>query len=134
MNITTSRTGSQIADRKSRYISAHRDGKAVRLRDQVALQNDIVIMLEQHGPLPKKRLIIDLHSALAAMDVALAELQAAKRVERFRALSARKRMDEFWCVFGTAPAKAMAGYRAHEILSAFRDAAALHYSNNGAAQ
>jgi hypothetical protein len=93
-------------------------------RDQVALQDEVMTLLEEQGALPKKRIIMALSTAQAAIETVLSGLLDAGRIERYRAMSMRRRMDEHWCIAGQAPAVSRANFRAMEILAGFQQAAA----------
>lgn len=120
-----------------RYTAIEVDGHRRRFRDQATLRIDVIALLDRDGALAKKRIIMALHTAQAAIDIALSELEEAGKVERFRAKSARGRSDEYWCINGSAPnqsgPKTHARYRAYEILDAFRRAAAWQYRTDGVA-
>lgn len=107
-----------------RYVLVATNGTRQWARDQVALQAEIVTLLEQQGGLPKKRIIMALSTAQAAIETALNALLNESKVERYRAMSARRRMDEHWCIAGRAPAAGRANFRAMEILAGFQQAAA----------
>jgi hypothetical protein len=126
MQMTTARPRGirPIAGNEGRYTAVQGDGRRLWFRNQVTLKEDVVSMLKERGPLPKKRLIMDLNSAQAAMELALGTLEADCRVERFRALSSRNRMDEFWCLFGHAPRpESSFRFKGEQILDGFRAAA-----------
>lgn len=112
-----------------RYVPVTVNGCIQWARDQVALRAEIMTLLEQQGGLPKKRIIMALATAQAAIETALKALLEAGKIERYRAMSARRRMDEHWCIAGAAPTRpAVAGrYNATEILAAMQaHAASLH--------
>lgn len=112
-----------------RYVPILVNGHRQWARDQVALQADILSLLEREGSMPKKRIITALSTAQAAIETALGALLETGRIERFRAMSVRRRMDEHWCVAGAAPVRAaVAGrFNAIEILAAMQaHAAAIH--------
>lgn len=106
-----------------RYVLVATNGTRQWTRDQVALQADILSLLDRDGALPKKRIIMALSTAQAAVETALDALLRAGKIERYRAMSVRRRMDEHWCVAASAPARGPISYRAEETLAAFRDAA-----------
>jgi predicted transcriptional regulator len=107
-----------------RYVPVIINGHRQWARDQVALQADILSLLERDGSLPKKRIIMALSTAQAAIETALNALLQTGKIERYRAMSVRRRMDEHWCVAGQEPATSRANFRAMEILAAFQQAAA----------
>jgi hypothetical protein len=100
-------------------------------RDQVALQAEILALLEQHDGLTKKRIIMTLATAQAAVDTALVTMLRGGVIERYRALSARNRLDEHWCLAGKSPVESSNGagirYNAVAILTAMQQhAASIH--------
>ncbi|MEM5461610.1 hypothetical protein VSR69_43635 [Paraburkholderia phytofirmans] len=107
-----------------RYVPVIVNGHRQWARDQVALQAEIVCLLARDGALPKKRIITALATAQAAVETALSVLLDTGKIERYRALSVRRRMDEHWCIAGRAPATSRANFRAMEILAGFQQAAA----------
>lgn len=107
-----------------RYVLVATNGTRQWTRDQVALQAEIVELLDQHAGLTKKRIIMTLSTAQAAVETALASLLLAGTIERYRAMSARRRLDEHWCIAGQAPVASRANFRAMEILAGFQEAAA----------
>ncbi|MFL9883086.1 hypothetical protein PQR66_08620 [Paraburkholderia agricolaris] len=114
---------SRMPINSGRYVLVATNGTRQWARDQVALQTEILALLESQGGLPKKRIITALSTAQAAIETALTALLRAGKIERYRAMSVRRRMDEHWCVAGSAPARGPISYRAEETLAAFRDAA-----------
>lgn len=114
---------SRMPIESGRYVPVIINGQRQWARDQVALQADILSLLERDGGQPKKRIIMDLSTAQAAIETALSALLQTGKIERYRAMSVRRRMDEHWCIAGTAPARSAISYRAEENLAAFRDAA-----------
>jgi len=112
-----------------RYVPVIVNGHRQWARDQVALQADILSLLKRDGSLPKKRIIMALSTAQAAIETALSTLLETGRIERYRAMSVRRRMDEHWCIAGAAPVRvAVTGrYNAIEILAAMQaHAVAIH--------
>jgi predicted transcriptional regulator len=114
-----------------RYVPIIVNGHRQWARDQVALQADILKLLEQHGGLTKKRIIMTLATAQAAVDTALVTMLRDGVIERYRALSARNRLDEHWCAAGKSPVAPTAGdgirYNAVAILTAMQQhAASIH--------
>ncbi|MFM0407481.1 hypothetical protein [Paraburkholderia dipogonis] len=114
-----------------RYVLVATNGTRQWTRDQVALQAEIVGLLEQHAGLTKKRIIMTLSTAQAAVETALASLLLAGTIERYRAMSARRRLDEHWCIAGRPPMDKMnvgsSRYNAIAILTAMqRHAAFIH--------
>ncbi|CAE6880471.1 hypothetical protein [Paraburkholderia domus] len=107
-----------------RYVLVATNGTRQWARDQVALQAEIIELLDQHTGLTKKRIITTLSTAQAAVETALASLLLAGTIERYRAMSARRRLDEHWCIAGQTPAASRANFRAMEILAGFQQAAA----------
>lgn len=91
-------------------------------RDKATLQADAFALLQSNGPLPMKRIIAALRTVKWLVDEVMANAEAEGQIERFRMLSSRKRMDEFWCVAGSAPARSHYKFRGIEILEAFRTA------------
>ncbi|CAE6815172.1 hypothetical protein R69746_05803 [Paraburkholderia aspalathi] len=112
------------AGNEGRYIPIVRNGHTQWARDQVTLQADVLVLLGLGGGMPKKRIIIALETCQDSIEKALAALLQAGKIERYRAMSVRRRMDEHWCVAGQAPAASRANFRAMEILAAFQQAAA----------
>lgn len=114
-----------------RYVPVVVNGCIQWARDQVALQAEITALLEQQGSLPKKRIIMALSTAQAAIETALCALLEAGKIERYRAMSVRRRMDEHWCVAGNARA-ATTGHRflAEQTLAAMQAHAAALYTGN----
>lgn len=105
----------------NRYVIVRCDGKAHLYRDQVALQAEVVSLLHRDGAVPKKRIIIALGTTQGAIETALAALLDAGTIEHYRARSTRGRMDEFWCVAGRAPQRAVGSvFRSEQILAAFQ--------------
>jgi len=115
---------SRMSIDSGRYVPVIVNGHTQWARDQVALQAEILSLLERDGSLPKKRIIMALSTAQAAIETALGALLDTGKIERYRAMSVRRRMDEHWCVAGRAPATSRADFRAMEILAAFQQAAA----------
>jgi hypothetical protein len=91
------------------------------VRDKATLRDEIISALEL-GHLPKTVLVRALQTSMKLVDVQLAELERQGRVENFRMMSSRKRMDLFWCISGKAPQPRATqnGFRAAETLAAFR--------------
>lgn len=111
-----------------RYVPVIVNGHRQWARDQVALQAEIVSLLELGGGIPKKRIITALATAHAAVETALNTLLDARKIERYRAMSARRRMDEHWCLFGQAPRRPVrAGFSAAAILAAMQNHATLNH-------
>lgn len=115
-----------------RYAQIVVNGHRQWARDQVALQAEILDLLEREGSLPKKRIIMTLCTAQAAVDIALTALLEAGNIERYRARSIRGRMDEHWCLEGCAPTQSKSGHRynATEILAAMQTHAAAIYAGS----
>lgn len=111
-----------------RYVLVATNGTRQWARDQVALQTEILALLESQGGLPKKRIITALSTAQAAIETALTALLRAGKIERYRAMSARHRLDEHFCIAGKSPAQINAGkivsYNALAILTAMQQHAA----------
>lgn len=57
-----------------RYVLIATNGTRQWARDQVALQAEILTLLEQQGGLPNKRIIVAPSTAQAAIETALASL------------------------------------------------------------
>ncbi|MFM0595361.1 hypothetical protein [Paraburkholderia dilworthii] len=112
-----------------RYKPVIVNGQRQWMRDQVALQTEILSLLEAEGGLPKKRIITALSTAQAAVETGLEALLGAGRIERYKALSSRKRIDMFWCIAGRRPIKSADSYHGAAILAAFQHAA--HSLYNG---
>ena len=115
---------SRMSIDSGRYVTVIVNGHTQWARDQVALQAEILSLLERDGSLPKKRIIMALSTAQTAIETALGALLDTGKIERYRAMSVRRRMDEHWCVAGRTPATNRADFRAMEILAAFQQAAA----------
>ncbi|MFM0479087.1 hypothetical protein PQQ81_01010 [Paraburkholderia strydomiana] len=113
-----------------RYAPIVVNGHRQWARDQVALRAEILALLKREGGLPKKRMIMTLGTAQAAVDTALDTLLEAGAIERYRARSIRGRMDEHWCLEGCAPTQSKTGHRYHatEILAAMQTHAATIYA------
>ncbi len=114
-----------------RYVLIATNGTRQWARDQVALKAEILTLLEQEGALPKKRIIMKLSTAQAAIETALKALLNAGKIEHYRAMSARRRMDEHWCLAGMAPVAPLGAdgsrYNAVAILTAMQQhAVSLH--------
>jgi predicted ArsR family transcriptional regulator len=114
-----------------RYVEKVVNGTVQWVRNQVALQAEIVELFDQMGGLPKKRIIMTLSTTQAAVEQALAALLRDGAIERYRAKSIRGRMDEHWCIAGMAPVPPLAAngsrYNAIAILTAMQQhAATLH--------
>lgn len=122
---------SRMSIGSGRYVPVIVNGHTQWARDQVALQAEILSLLERDGSLPKKRIIMALSTAQAAIETALSALLDTGKVERYRAMSVRRRMDEHWCVAGQAPTTSRANFRAMEILAAFQQAAARQAGSMG---
>ncbi|EIF32556.1 hypothetical protein BCh11DRAFT_00284 [Burkholderia sp. Ch1-1] len=115
-----------------RYVLVETNGTRQWARDQVALQSEIVQLLAQHTGLTKKRIIMALSTAQAAIETALNALLEAGKIERYRAMSVRRRMDEHWCLAGAAPTRAaVAGrYNAAATLAAMQQHAAMIHARS----
>ncbi|MFM0192392.1 hypothetical protein PQQ65_04820 [Paraburkholderia strydomiana] len=115
-----------------RYTPVVVNGHRQWARDQVALRAEILALLKLEGGLPKKRIIMTLCTAQAAVDTALDTLLEAGEIERYRARSMRGRMDEHWCLEGCAPSQSKCGHRynATEILAAMQTHAATIYAGS----
>ncbi|NIF81598.1 hypothetical protein F3J20_30225 [Paraburkholderia sp. Cy-641] len=114
-----------------RYAPVIINGQRQWMRDQVALQAEIVALLERGGAMTKKRIIMTLRTAQAAVEAALAALLDAGAIVSYRAKSLRGRMDEHWCVAEAALPQSDrpngTRYNAAHILAAMQQhAAALH--------
>lgn len=107
-----------------RYVPVIVNGHRQWARDQVALQAEIVSLLSRDGAMPKKRIIMALSTAQAAVETALDVLSNTGKIESYRAMSVRRRLDEHWCIAGQTPAASRANFRAMEILAGFQQAAA----------
>lgn len=94
-----------FAGNDGRYAPVDVGSRRLWVRDQVTLQADVIDLLRREGALPKKRIIMGLGAALAAIDTALAALLDAQLVECYKARSQRGRMDEHWCLLGQSPAR-----------------------------
>lgn len=90
-------------------------------RDKATLRDEIIAILED-GHQPKTVLVRALQTSMSLVDSALSELERQGRVEKFRMMSERKRLDIFWCISGASPrpAAATSGFRAAETLAAFQ--------------
>lgn len=111
-----------------RYVPVIINGQRQWARDQVALQAEIISLLDRDGPMTKKRIIMTLATAQAAIETALATLLQVGQIQRYKAMSARNRLDEHWCIAGRSPvfSGANAGrYNATAILTAMQQHAAL---------
>ena len=91
------------------------------VRDKATLRDEIIEALEL-GHQPKTVLVRALQSSMKLVDAELAELERQGRVENFRMINARRRMDLFWRISGKAPQPraTLQGFRAAETLAAFR--------------
>lgn len=119
-----------IAHLPGRYTPTVINGAVQHVRNKATLRADIVELLRAEGRLPKKRIITALHTVKWLVDATMDDAEAEGEIERFRALSSRGRMDEFWCLAGQAPSRPTYNIRSAEILAAFQAAAAVHYSIN----
>ncbi|WP_213778850.1 hypothetical protein [Caballeronia sp. dw_276] len=108
--------------RVARIVDAR--GHVQLTRDKATLQAEILDALIM-GHQPKTALARALQTSKGLIDAALAELARQGKIENFRMMSERKRMDVFWCICGKAPeAKPSSyGFRAAETLAAFQAAA-----------
>ncbi|CAM2154352.1 conserved hypothetical protein [Paraburkholderia tropica] len=103
-----------------RYTPTLINGTIQHKRDKATLQVDAVALLRENGPLPKKKIITALRTVQWLVDEVIEKAEADGQIERFRMLSSRKRMDEFWCITGSAPARTPHKFRGPEILAEFR--------------
>jgi len=88
-----------------RYVPVIINGQRQWTRDQVALQAEVLFLLERDGAMSKNRIIMTLSTAQAAIETALAALLQKRQIECYKAMSARNRLDEHWCLFGNASTK-----------------------------
>ncbi len=113
-----------ISNLPGRYTPTVINGKVQQMRDKATLRADAVALLQSDGPLPKKRIINGLRTVQWLVDEVLLAAEAEGQIERFRMLSQRGRMDEFWCIAGRAPVRpqrnARHEFRGEQILTAFR--------------
>lgn len=117
-----------IAHLPGRYTPTIINGVVQHVRDKATLRTDIVELLRIEARLPKKRIIMALHTVKWLVDAAMDDAEAAGEIERFRMLSSRGRMDEFWCLAGEAPIRPTYTIRSAETLAAFQAAAAARYN------
>jgi hypothetical protein len=105
--------------RLTRIVDAR--GHTQIARDKATLRDEIVAILEI-GHQPKTVLVRTLQTSMKLVDVALADLERRGRVEKFRMMSDRKRLDIFWCISGDAPkpVATTGGFKAAETLAAFQ--------------
>ncbi|CAN7434022.1 hypothetical protein LJR034_002685 [Caballeronia sp. LjRoot34] len=91
------------------------------VRDKATLRDEITATLELSHQ-PKTMLVRALQTSMKLVDITLAELERQGRVEKFRMMSERKRLDIFWCISGVAPrpVATAGGFRAAETLAAFQ--------------
>lgn len=118
-----------------RYVLVDTNGTRQWARDQVALQAEIVELLDQHTGLTKKRIIMTLSTAHAAVETALASLLQADAIKCYRAISARNRLDEHWCLAGRSPVAktnpdSTTCFNATSILTAMQQHAALIHARS----
>ncbi|WP_213766775.1 hypothetical protein [Caballeronia sp. dw_19] len=108
--------------RLTRIVDAR--GHTQVARDKTTLRDEIIAILEV-GHQPKTVLVRALHTSMTLVDTALSELERQGRVEKFRMMSERKRLDIFWCVSGAVPTPiaANSGFSAAETLAAFQEIA-----------
>lgn len=118
-----------VARLPGRYTPTVINGAVQHVRDKATLRTDVITLLKE-GHLPKKRIIMALHTVKWLVDAVMNEAEAAGAIERFRARSSRGRIDEFWCLAGQAPNRSTYNIRSAEILAAFQAAAAVQYSIN----
>jgi hypothetical protein len=117
-----------FAGNEGRYATVQGADRTLWVRDQVTLQADVVLLLQYDGPMPKKRIITALGTTQAAIDTALEALLQNGTVARFKAMSARNRMDEHWRIsaqesIALAETNGGALFKAKEILAGFHKAA-----------
>ncbi|MEM5449882.1 hypothetical protein [Paraburkholderia guartelaensis] len=104
-----------------RYTPTLVNGNIKQMRDKAALQADAVALLRESGPLPKKKIITALRTVKWIVDEVMEKAEAEGELERFRMLSPRKRMDEYWCIAGTAPVRTSATrFNAAAVLAAMQ--------------
>ncbi|MEX3916003.1 hypothetical protein AB4Y43_07120 [Paraburkholderia sp. BR10872] len=108
---------------ESRYARMTTNGVTRRVRAKATLRVDAIALLKTSGPLPKRRIMNTLRTAQRTIDAALAEAERAGELEYFLMRSSRGRMDEFWCIAGTARDRQKYRFRGAEILAAFQRAA-----------
>jgi hypothetical protein len=97
------------------------DWNIKQMRDKATLQADAVALLRESGPLPKKKIITALRTVKWLVDEVMEKAEAEGKIERFRILSQRRRMDEYWCIAGTAPVNAAAmSFNAAAVLAAMQ--------------
>lgn len=115
-----------------RYTPTLINGTVQHKRDKATLQIDAVALLRENGPLPKKKIITALRTVKWLVDEVMEKAETDGEIERFRKLSPRKRMDEYWCIAGMAPAKTTARFNAAAVLAAMQ-AHALQLATGGRA-
>lgn len=103
-----------------RYTPTLINGTIQHKRDKATLQVDAVALIRESGPLPKKKIITALRTVKWLVDEVMEKAEAEGQIERFRKLSPRKRMDEYWCIAGAAPARTTARYNAYSVLAAMQ--------------
>ncbi|MEW9584303.1 hypothetical protein [Paraburkholderia sp. DGU8] len=117
-----------------RYVPIVVNGHRQWTRDQVALRAEITELLKQRGGMPKKRIIMTLATAQAAIDLALAALLRGGAIERYRAMSVRRRLDEHWCLAGQTPGASVTAnfvcYNAAATLAAMQQHAAIIHAGS----
>lgn len=104
-----------------RYTPVLVDGNIKQMRDKATLQADAVALLRASGHLPKKKIITALRTVKWLVDEIMEKAEAEGAIERFRMLSPRRRMDEYWCIAGSAPNRATAmRFNAAGVLAAMQ--------------
>ncbi|QBQ98192.1 hypothetical protein [Paraburkholderia pallida] len=115
-----------------RYTPSPINGTIQHKRDKATLQADAIALLRENGPLPKKKIITALRTAKWLVDEVIEKAEAEGEIERFRMLSPRKRMDEYWCIAGMAPVSTTTRFNASAVLAAMQ-AHALQLATGGRA-
>lgn len=107
-----------------KYITVVVNARSVRRRNPVALRADILKLLASNGATGKRRIINELRVGQESTDEALRALRAEGKVEKYKAMSIRNRMDELWCLAGESPVKRRTDFRGADTLAALQRAVA----------
>jgi hypothetical protein len=96
-------------------------GNVQATRNKATLQAEILRLLAD-GPRSKTSLMVDLQTSVQQIDRALNKLKVAARVESFRKLSSRARMDVNWRLPGQSALSQSnkTGFHAAETLAAMQ--------------
>ncbi|MEX3952005.1 hypothetical protein AB4Y40_30150 [Paraburkholderia sp. EG287B] len=105
---------------EDRYTRMVRSGVTRRVRDKAALRIDAVELLRTLGPLTSTRIAKTLGTVSRLVSAALREAEAVGEIESYLARSTRGRMDQFWCIAGTAHVSTATRFNAAAVLTAMQ--------------